>query len=104
MPYADLPTRVIRWVEAELGAKVDIVIPRIGGMSPAVAASVGATNGRRAFLKAVGTRLNPDTPTHFRMSSTQQAPPGLPNLPSFRARLGARCLKGASRRLGVLAT
>ena len=65
-PYASAPTRVRAWVERALGAEVVTVRPRVGGMSPAVAASLQAGNGRTAFLKAVGPEINPDTPTHFR--------------------------------------
>jgi hypothetical protein len=54
------------WVEHELGGPVVRVEPRVGGMSPAAAVSVEAADGRRAFVKAVGPEINPDTPLHFR--------------------------------------
>lgn len=65
-PYAEMPDSLRGWVETELGAPVVEVKPRTGGMSPAVAASVRAANGRTAFVKAVGTDIHPDTPTHVR--------------------------------------
>ena len=66
MPYAELPGLVRAFVEAELGAAVVEVVPRTGGMSPAVAATVRAANGRTAFVKAVGSEIHPETPAHFR--------------------------------------
>ncbi len=65
-PYAEMPLAVKAFVEAELGDTVVEVVPRTGGMSPAVAASVRAADGRTAFVKAVGTAVHPDTPGHFR--------------------------------------
>jgi hypothetical protein len=41
-----------------------------GGFSPGVAARLVATSGRRAFLKAVGPELNPDTPGLFQQEIT----------------------------------
>jgi aminoglycoside phosphotransferase (APT) family kinase protein len=77
MAYAHLPVKVRRWVESELGAPVSSVTPRTGGMSPAVAASLEAENGRRAFVKAVGASIHPDTPDHFRheIAVLSQLPP-----------------------------
>ncbi len=66
LPYTQLPATVRRFVEAELGGPVARVTPRVGGMSPAVAASVESAAGRRAFVKAVGADVHPDTPDHFR--------------------------------------
>lgn len=66
VPYADVPTPVRAWVEDVLGAPVAEALPRVGGMSPAMAATVVSAAGRRIFVKAVGSSINPDTPTHFR--------------------------------------
>ncbi|MFT4081246.1 MAG: hypothetical protein QM638_01545 [Nocardioides sp.] len=41
-------------------------VGQIGGMSPGCAARVRGADGTRAFVKAVGADLNPDTPTLFR--------------------------------------
>lgn len=65
-PYAEMPGSVRDWVAAQVGSPVVEVRPRTGGMSPAVAASVRAANGRTAFVKAVSTDIHPVTPTHFR--------------------------------------
>ena len=64
--YASAPSHVRAWAEHTLGAPVVAIQPRTGGMSPAVAASLRAANGRTAFVKAVGGEINPDTPAHFR--------------------------------------
>lgn len=63
---AAAPQPVHDWIESTLGAPVVDVHPRVGGMSPAVAVSLRAANGARAFVKAVSSDINPDTPTHFR--------------------------------------
>lgn len=64
--YADSSPALRSWVDSQLGAPVVGHIPREGGMSPAVAASVQAADGSRAFVKAVSASVNPDTPNHFR--------------------------------------
>ncbi len=65
-PYADMPERVRAWVDGQLESPVTTVIPRTGGMSPAVAATVVTADGSRGFVKAVSADINPDTPSHFR--------------------------------------
>ncbi len=65
-PYDAAPAAIHSWVEAMLGAPVVEATPRVGGMSPAVAVSLRAANGSRAFVKAVSADINPDTPNHFR--------------------------------------
>lgn len=76
-PYALMPSQVKAFVEAQLGSPIVEVVARTGGMSPAVAASVRAANGRATFVKAVGTEVHPDTPDHFRHELTvlQALPP-----------------------------
>jgi hypothetical protein len=51
-----------------------------GGFSPGTAAVLTCADGTRAFLKAVGTPLNPDTPDLHRTEARVAAalPPGLP--------------------------
>jgi serine/threonine protein kinase len=66
IPYAAVPDAVKAWAAETLGGPVVDIRPRVGGMSPAMAASLRAGNGRTVFVKAVGTAVNPDTPTHFR--------------------------------------
>lgn len=65
-PYDVMPPAVQSWVAQTLGAPVVEVQPRVGGMSPAVAASVRGADGASAFVKAVSGTINPDTPQHFR--------------------------------------
>lgn len=83
-PYERAPEAVHAWVTRVLGAPVVEVRPRSGGMSPAVAASLRTSDGRTAFVKAVGPEINPDTPTHFRHEVAVLR--GLPRAP-YRAEL-----------------
>ena len=64
------PATLRDWVDQQLGSPVVETIPRTGGMSPAVAATVVGRDGSRAFVKAVSADINPDTPTHFRHEIT----------------------------------
>lgn len=82
--YAAAPGQLHSWVEATLGAPVVQVVPRVGGMSPAVAVSLRAANGSAAFVKAVSVHINPDTPDHFRHEIAVLS--ALPPAP-YRARL-----------------
>lgn len=68
--YADVPPAVTRWVEETLGSAVVSYADQVGGMSPGCAARLVCADGTRAFVKAVGTELNPDTPTLFRREIT----------------------------------
>ena len=64
--YAAVPDRVRSWVEATLGSPVVGTREQVGGMSPGCATRLVCADGTRAFLKAVGTELNPHTPVLFR--------------------------------------
>jgi hypothetical protein len=66
LPFEEVPAQVRAWVERALGSVVVTAATQQGGFSPGVAARVVTASGRRAFVKAVGTSLNPDTPTLFR--------------------------------------
>jgi len=66
MPYDELPASVEDWVQETLGSPIVEALPRTGGMSPAVAATVVGADGRRLFVKAVGSSVHPETPDHFR--------------------------------------
>jgi hypothetical protein len=86
--FDEIPPAVRSWTEEVLGAPVVAAQPRVGGMSPAMAASLLAENGRTMFVKAVGSEINPDTPTHFRheievLSALPPAPYRLPLLSSY---------------------
>jgi hypothetical protein len=57
---------VRRWVDEALGSPVVEHRDVTGGMSPGCATRLEAADGSRAFVKAVGSELNPETPTLFR--------------------------------------
>jgi len=57
--WADLPTPVRAAVEATLGSRVVRASTQAGGFSPGTADRVVTETGDRAFVKAVGTVLNP---------------------------------------------
>ncbi|WP_426245294.1 hypothetical protein [Nocardioides sp. LHG3406-4] len=65
-PYSAIPERIRAWVAETLGSPVVETAEQTGGMSPGCATRVRCADGSRAFVKAVGLELNPDTPTLFR--------------------------------------
>lgn len=60
--YSDIPAAVRDWVEQQLGSPVVATATQPGGMSPGCAARLRAADGSRAFLKAVGSEPNPQSP------------------------------------------
>jgi hypothetical protein len=66
LPYAAVPAGVHAWVERTLGSPVVSTSEQVGGMSPGCATRLTCADGTRAFVKAVGAGLNPDTPGLFR--------------------------------------
>jgi hypothetical protein len=66
LPYDGVPAPVRAWVEDTLGSPVVDMVEQVGGMSPGCATRLTCADGTRAFLKAVGAVLNPDTPGLFR--------------------------------------
>lgn len=66
LAYERVPAPVRDWVDATLGSPVRSAATQAGGMSPGCAARLVTADGRRAFCKAVGPELNPDTCTMFR--------------------------------------
>ncbi|MFC9692372.1 hypothetical protein ACFTSF_27745 [Kribbella sp. NPDC056951] len=66
LPFEKTPLAVRAWVERALGSTVVSATTQQGGFSPGVAARLVTASGRRAFVKTVGTALNPKTPTLFR--------------------------------------
>ncbi|MFF0345491.1 hypothetical protein [Kribbella sp. NPDC004875] len=70
LPYGELPAAVRAWVERTLGSVVISADTQQGGFSPGTAARLVTASGRRAFVKAVGTSLNPKTPVLFRQEIT----------------------------------
>jgi hypothetical protein len=65
-PYPGIPERVRDWVSDALGSPVASWDEQVGGMSPGCATRVVTADGGRAFVKAVGTDRNPDSPVLFR--------------------------------------
>ncbi|KAA1426214.1 phosphotransferase [Nocardioides antri] len=68
--YDAMPGVVRDWVDDALGSPVVEAVDQVGGMSPGCATRLRCADGTRAFVKAVGTDLNPDTPTLFRREIT----------------------------------
>ncbi|GAA1145905.1 aminoglycoside phosphotransferase family protein [Ornithinicoccus hortensis] len=60
--WSDLPPGVRGWVEQLHGEPVVRADSQRGGFSPGTADRVVTTSGRRAFVKAVSTGHNPDSP------------------------------------------
>jgi hypothetical protein len=84
LPFEELPAAVRAWVERALGSVVVSAATQQGGFSPGVAARLVTASGRRAFVKAVGTSLNPKTPSLFRQEITAvQAVGSLPMAPEL---------------------
>jgi aminoglycoside phosphotransferase len=84
LPYEKMPVSVRDWVERALGSAVVSASTQQGGFSPGVAARLVTASGRRAFVKAVGTSLNPKTPELFRQEITaMQAIGPLPLAPQL---------------------
>jgi aminoglycoside phosphotransferase len=84
LPYEKMPVSVRDWVERSLGSAVVSAATQQGGFSPGVAARLVTASGRRAFVKAVGTSLNPKTPMLFRQEITaMQAIGPLPMAPQL---------------------
>jgi hypothetical protein len=69
-PYESMPVVVRDWVDDTLGSPVVEAVDVVGGMSPGCATRLRCADGTRAFVKAVGTDHNPDTPTLFRREIT----------------------------------
>jgi hypothetical protein len=65
-PYPAIPERVRAWVSDALGPPVVSWTEQTGGMSPGCATGVVTDDGTRAFVKAVGSDLKPESPVHFR--------------------------------------
>lgn len=84
--YDGVPQRVRDWVEHALGAPVAAAQTQRGGMSPGCAVRLRLADGRRAFVKAVGPELNPDTAALHRHEGAVLA--GLPAVPWRPSLLG----------------
>jgi aminoglycoside phosphotransferase len=66
LPWAQVPAALRRTAERQLGGTVLEAVTQLGGFSPGAAARLRLDTGRRAFAKAVGPELNPDSPGMYR--------------------------------------
>jgi aminoglycoside phosphotransferase (APT) family kinase protein len=83
--WTALPPRVRADLEAFLGSPVVAAVNQDGGFSPGLAARIRCADGRRAFVKAVGPELNPDTPDlHRAEARIAAALPITAPVPRFR--------------------
>lgn len=78
-----VPAPVREWVESTLGSPVASVRNVSGGFSPGLAAVVDTAAGDRAFVKAVGASLNPNSPGMHRHEAAvlRRLPAGHPVAP-----------------------
>ena len=61
-----MPDDLRSWAQDTLGSPIVATQEMTGGMSPGCATRLRCADGRRAFVKAVGAPLNPDSPSIFR--------------------------------------
>ena len=78
--WADLPPSVQSAVEDVIGDTVVEAVSQPGGFSPGTADRVRTATGRRAFVKAVSSAQNPDSPRLHRREArvTAALPPWAP--------------------------
>ncbi|WP_198663963.1 protein kinase family protein [Jiangella endophytica] len=83
--WESLPAGVRAGVDDMLGSPVVEAVNQPGGFSPGLAARVRCADGSRAFVKAVGTPLNPDSPDiHRREAVVAAALPAAARVPRLR--------------------
>ena len=66
LPFGAVPAAVRAWVDETLGSPVVSTAEQTGGMSPGCVTRLVCADGTRAFVKAVGADLNPDSPALHR--------------------------------------
>lgn len=66
LPWSQVPAPLRAAAEQRLGGAVIAAVTQPGGYSPGAAARLELDSGRRAFAKAVGPELNPDSPGIYR--------------------------------------
>jgi aminoglycoside phosphotransferase (APT) family kinase protein len=66
LPWEQVPAPLRAAAEHRLGGAVTAAVTQPGGYSPGAAARLELDTGRRAFAKAVGPELNPDSPGIYR--------------------------------------
>ena len=80
MAWPWVPAGLRYAVEQQLGGRVVEAVTQPGGFSPGVAARLKTATGTRAFVKAVGPELNPESPGIHRAEARIAAalPEGIP--------------------------
>ena len=80
LPWAAAPARLRQAIETDLGSPVVEAVTQPGGFSPGVASRLLLADGRRAFVKAVGSEPNPEAPELHRAEAriTASLPPEAP--------------------------
>jgi hypothetical protein len=84
--WSALPAPVRAAVASVCGAPVVSAVTCRGGFSPGAAAALTLAGGRRAFVKAVSTAQNPDSPRMYRQEIAVNG--WLPAYPAIPALLG----------------
>jgi hypothetical protein len=81
IPWEAVPELVRGEVDASLGSPVVSARTQVGGFSPGAAVRVVCADGTRAFVKACGSSLNPDTPDLHRaeIRALELLPPSVPH-------------------------
>jgi hypothetical protein len=81
IPWDAVPEHVQGDVEGSLGSPVVSARTQVGGFSPGAAVRVVCADGTRAFVKACGSSLNPDTPDLNRaeIRALELMPPSVPH-------------------------
>ncbi|HEU5417450.1 MAG TPA: phosphotransferase [Streptosporangiaceae bacterium] len=80
LPWEQVPDWLRAEIAGRLGGQVVSAATQPGGFSPGAAVRVQLSDGRRAFVKAVGAELNPDSPGIYRAEARFAAalPAGVP--------------------------
>src|SRR5207237_10414719 len=73
IPWEAVPEGVREAVETGLGSRVADSVTQPGGFSPGVAARLRLDDGRTAFVKAVGSEPNPESPDFHRSEESVAA-------------------------------
>src|SRR5262249_20901056 len=69
LQWDEVPEAVRRAFEDWAGSPVVSAVSQPSGFSPGVAARVRLADGRGVFVKAIGPKPNPDSPTFHRMEA-----------------------------------
>jgi hypothetical protein len=86
LEWVELPPAVRSGIEDLLGSAVITADNQRGGFSPGMAARVRCADGRRAFVKAVGSPVNPDSPDIYRAEAkVMRQLPALVQAPKMHA-------------------